>query len=204
MNAGDCQWIEAAPPRLDRQGDTRHLIRDARIAEELAIRHADVTRGHRSGHYAGAAAYTGARETCLATLSNGIASLHGVTTAQVTAAIGQRDVRLDAAVLLTFTLIFAIAVNRFAWWLFERFPPDEPRPAIVAGVAAAVVVSAAGVILGGLGASLVEMFHVGNTHLSYRAYRLPWNQHWPPLFTGAVVIFSLIATIRWRQRQTSV
>jgi hypothetical protein len=39
---------------LNKTADQRHLNRDARVAEELAIRHADVSRGHRSGHYEGA------------------------------------------------------------------------------------------------------------------------------------------------------
>ena len=49
----------------------------------------------------------------------------------------------------------------------------------------AVSVSAAAVVVGGLAASVVEMIVVGNTHLSYRAFRLPWNQHWPSLFLAA-------------------
>ena len=59
--------------------------------------------------------------------------------------------------------------------------------------------SAAGVILGGLGSSIVEMIQVGDTHLSYRAERLLWNQHWLPLFLGGLILFLAIATIRWRQ-----
>jgi hypothetical protein len=205
MMGAHCEWTESTAATLDLHTSAaqRHLIRDARVAEEIAIHHADVTRGHRSGHYAGAEEYGRTRDRCLATLTAQIASGHDIGAAQVAAAVGQRDQRLDGAVLLAFILLYAIAANLFARRLVARFPPDQPWPALIGTAAAAIFVGAAGVILGGLGATLVEMIQVGDTHLSYRAERLPWSQHWLPLFVGGVVLFSLIATIRWRRAAIS-
>jgi hypothetical protein len=201
VRQANCEWPDEPISRLDLRtnADQRHLVADARRAEEIAIRFADVTRGHRSGHYAGSEEYRNTREHCLATLSLEVASRHAVQPGEVAGAVGQRDERLDASVVLLFTVIFGIAANGVAPRLFVRFPPDDPIPALIAAAGAAVFMSAAGVILGGLGSSVVEMIHVGDMHLSYRAERLPWNQHWLALFAGGLILFAIIATIRWRQ-----
>jgi hypothetical protein len=66
-------------------------------------------------------------------------------------------------------------------------------------VVTALSVSAAGVMIGGMGSASVEMIWVGNTHLSYRADRIPWSQHWLFFFIGGLLLFCFIATIRWRK-----
>jgi len=198
-----CKRPDEPISRLDLRlnADQRHLAADARRAEEIAIRFADTTRGRRSEHYAGPEEYHDTRERCLATLSWEIATRHGVQAGDVISAVGQRDGRVDAMVLVLFAAIFSLAANGVAGRLFDRFPRDEPWPALIATTGAAVFTSAVGVILGGLGSSIVEMAQVGNTHLSYRTSRLPWNQHWLALFAGGLILFAIIATIRWRQRR---
>jgi hypothetical protein len=196
-----CQWPDEPISRLNLRfnADQRHLVADARRAEEIAIRLADTTRGRRSGRYAGPDQYRDTRERCLAALSQEIATRHGLEPGDIAGAVGQRDDRLDAIVLVLFTVIFGFAADRTARRVFERFPPDEPIPALVATTGAAVFMSAAGVILGGLCSSIAEMIQVGNTHLSYRAFRLPWNQHWVACCLGGLMLFLIVATIRWRQ-----
>jgi hypothetical protein len=200
-----CDWPDEPHTLLDLQrgGDRRHLGADVRRAEQIAIRYADLKRGHRSGRYQGPDEYHRTREQCFAGLSETIASHHGIDRAQVTAIVGQRDERLDAIVLLLFAALYAFAVNGFVRQLFVRFPPDEKWPALAGAAAGAPVVSAAGVILGSLGATIVEMIQIGDTHMSYRVERLPWSRQWLPLFVGGVIVFSLIAAIRWR-RHTDV
>src|SRR5262245_29937043 len=77
---GDCGWAGEAISRLDvtQSADVRHLMNDAMIAEDLAIRHADVTRGRRSGHFAGWDEYESAREQCMTKLFAAAAVTHGV------------------------------------------------------------------------------------------------------------------------------
>ena len=48
-------------------------------------------------------------------------------------------------------------------------------------------------------ATIVEMIQLGDMHMSYRAERMLWSRHWPALFAGCVILFSLIATARWRR-----
>ena len=197
----NCEWSDepAALLDLNKAAHQRHLNEDARVAEELAIRHADSTRGHRSGHFTSVDDYRRTRDRCLAALSRDIASRHGMVPAQVVDAIGRRDGRLDAVVILLFTTLYAFAANGLARRVLVRFPPDEPWPALISTVVAAASVSAAGVMIGGLGSSIVDMIQAGNTHLSYRAGRGPWGEHWLLLFLGAVVVFCSIAVIRWRR-----
>ncbi len=200
---GTCTWVEERPVALDltRAADRRHLNGDARAAEELAIRHADTARGHRSGQFAGADEYRRTRERCLAALSSEIASRHEIQPGQVAGAIGRRDGRLDAFVLLLLVTLYGLMANGAARRLLERFPQDEPWPAAIGTAAAAVFASAAAVIVGGLGSMIVEMIQLGDTHLSYRAGRSPWQLHWLPLFLGGVMVFCFIAVaVRWRDR----
>jgi hypothetical protein len=177
----------------------RHIDSDARAAEERAIRYADTTRGHRSGHYQGLDDYHNARESCLAALTQEIASRHHLQPTQVADAVGRRDQRLDAMVLIVFTVVFVVAAIRLSRALLSRFAPEQRWPAGIGIAASAVFVSAAAVMIGDLGATTVEMIQLGDTHLSYRAARIPWNQHWTSLFAVGVLVFVAIAIVRWRR-----
>jgi hypothetical protein len=201
----DCAWPDEPSAILDLRtaAHRRHVNADVRAAEEIAIRHADVTRGVRSGGYAGPDEYRSTRTRCFAALANDIASRHRLQLSQIADAVGQRDTRLDAAVLLVFAALFVIAANVVCRELFDRLPPDEPLPALGGAMAAAPAVSAAGVMIGGLGANIVEMIQLGDTHLSYRAFRVPWAQHWAVLFAAGIVLFGIVATIDWRRAAAS-
>jgi len=63
---GSCAWPTNRPcgSILQTGSDQRHLNADARFAEELAIRYADVTRGKRSGHFTDFDEYHRTRERC--------------------------------------------------------------------------------------------------------------------------------------------
>jgi hypothetical protein len=196
-----CEWPDEPSIALDleRLSQRRHVIADARAAEEIAIHHADVTRGRRSGRFAGNDEYRAARQRCFTALSATIAGRHHLQPAQVAAAAAQRDTLADALLFIAFAGLFAIAANRVARRLFERFPPDDWLPAVIAAVAATGFCSVIGVIAGGFGATLVEMVRLGDGHMSYRAFRLPWNEHWLLLFLAALLIFSVVSAIRWRR-----
>jgi hypothetical protein len=191
----DCEWShdKTTSLNLENASDQRHLNHDALIAEEIAIRYADVRRGHRSGHFESLEAYSRTRDACLARLSKVIASYHGVTPVQVGNAVGNRDRRVDLAVTLAFVALYTLVAGRIVGWLFTRFPPDERWPALLAGLVLSVIASTAAVMLGELGSSIVDMIRVHNTHLSYRALRNPWAQHRPDLWVGALLVFWLIA-----------
>ncbi|HET6959024.1 MAG TPA: hypothetical protein VFI56_20670 [Vicinamibacterales bacterium] len=199
--ARTCEWTAEASVALDLSDSAqrRHLEGDARAAEERAIRYADTTSGHRSGHYQGVAEYHDTREACLAALTREIASRHQLQPVQVADAVGRRDRRLDAIVLIVFAVLFVAAASRLSGGLLSRFAPDQRWPAAIGIAASAVFLSAAAVMIGDLGAATVEMIQLGDMHLSYRAARIPWNRQWPELFVGGVLLFVAIAIVRWRR-----
>src|SRR5258707_1389995 len=84
-----CAWPDERATRLDLQrgADRRHLGADVRRAEQMAIRYADLTRGHLSGQYQGPDEYHRTRERCFAELSGAIAGDHGIDRAQVAGAV---------------------------------------------------------------------------------------------------------------------
>jgi hypothetical protein len=197
-----CEWTAEPSVALD-LGDPaqrRHLERDARAAEERAIRFADTTRGHRSGHYKGLTEYHDSRESCMSALTREIASRHHLQAAQVDDAVGRRDRRLDAGFLIVFTVLFVAVSIRLSGGLLSRFVPDEVWPAAIGIALSAVFLSAAAVMVGDLGAATLEMIQLGDTHLSYRASRIPWNQHRAWLFAGGVLAFLAVAIVRWRRQ----
>jgi len=199
--ARTCEWTAETPVALDLSDSAqlRHLEGDARAAEERAIRYADTTRGHRSGHYQGVAEYHDTREACLAALTREIASRHQLQPVQVADAVGRRDRRLDAIVLIVFAVLFVAAASRLSGGLLSRFAPDQRWPAAIGIAASAVFLSAAAVMIGDLGAATVEMIQLGDMHLSYLAARIPWNRQWPELFVCGVLLFVAIAIVRWRR-----
>jgi hypothetical protein len=193
-----CQWTNDPPSHLDvrRSGDVQHLMNDAMVAEELAIRYADATRGHRSGHFAGSDEYAAARERCLATLLAVAASTHGVDAQQVRDLIRRRPLALDVFVVLSFAMLYVLISSGVVGGILRRFPADEPTPVLISSVVAAIVLSVSGVLALGLWAGTIEMARIGDTHLSYRADRLPWNHHTLDLFMSGFVLF--LATAAWR------
>jgi len=198
LNA-NCEWTNDPPQRLDpgtRAGD-RHLISDATIAEELAIRYADRLRGRRSGHFAGMDEYALTRERCMASLFAVVATRHGVRSETVREHISRRRVDVDLAVLVSFAAFYALACRLLARRLVDRFPSSERFPAVAATAVTSVMASAGGLMIFALWAAAWEMMRVGTTHLSYRGAREPWNQPRAELFVAGVGLFCAIALLHY-------
>ena len=128
----DCIWTEDADGvllRLSNQTDLAHLSDDAAFAEDLAIRYADVRKGHRSGHFETAAEYGRTRDACMAALFAVIADEHGVRPAEVRDALMHRPLVFDLAVFASFFVLYG-------WIVFVREMDDrsvQPRTAMVSG-----------------------------------------------------------------------
>jgi hypothetical protein len=195
----NCDWTNDSASRLNlgRSGDVRHLLNDATVAEDLAIRYADATRGHRSGHFAGPDEYTSARERCLATLVNVAAVNHGVGVQQIRELRGRRSGAIDASVGLSFAVMYVLLSAVLAGGLYRRFPVDEPVAASTASLLVGIVLSICGVVALGLWAGMIEIARIGNAHLSYRADSLPWGHHTLALFIAGTFLFVGTAAIRY-------
>jgi hypothetical protein len=196
---GNCDWTNDAPQTLDlrKPADARHLENDALLAEELAIRYADVKRGRRSGHFVGNDQYVETRKQCLTSLISVIGSTHGIRPQGVRQFVGRRRLDFDFVALLSFAVLYAVACGAFVRLLIVRFPPDEFLPAFAAVGFASAMTSGAGLMTFGLWAAGLDMMRIADLHMSYRADRSPWSEHQLALFVGAVALFTAIALFHY-------
>jgi hypothetical protein len=147
LNA-DCRWTgdPARPLDLHDRDDDRHLLGDVTLAEELAIRAADVRRGHRSGRYDGDATYAAARESCMATLFDAISASHRVPPAEVRARLGRRVFSIDLLIGGLFAGFYALATIAVTRQLRIGYARERRVASLAAMLAASIAASAVGVV----------------------------------------------------------
>jgi hypothetical protein len=191
----NCEWNESDHRALNlaTSADRSHLRFDAVTAEDMAIRWADQRFGHRPE-------YDQRVQECMETLFTGLAKTHGVDVATVRHYSRQRDVVLDTAVILGFTLIYAVVAYLFAGRIRKRFPPGEPSFWVMA-LTMAGGVSLIGVLIGIFGSIIIETYRLNSVHLSYRMSRIPFREYWVILFAGGVIIFIFAALLRYHKTQ---
>ena len=195
LNA-DCRWPPEAISPLDLTNayQQRHLAGDAQLAEELGIRHGDAYRGRESVEERGRRA-----TECTGKLVAVVAQLHSVGADAVERARLHRELRVDlVAVALPMACLFCFGAYALGAPLRRRFGPDEHRAFVIATTFAAIVASGAGVMVGEVWSWIVEMIRVDDSHLSYRALRLPWVHHRLEIFAIGLALFWLMAWLRIR------
>jgi hypothetical protein len=105
----------------------------------------------------------------------------------------------DAAVILSFAAFYLLMADRLAQRVTRRFPLRESWPtALVSTVGTSALVSFVGVLMGEVWSGWLEGIRLGNDHLSYRAFRIPWGQHRIALFVAGLFLFWLAAALRYR------
>ncbi len=197
----DCEWPQEAPNSLDLRNprQQQHLSDDALLAEDLAIRYADVHWGLRTGHYAGAEVYAQKRDACMEALFRTIAKNHDVTPEQVRMSLIRRRLSFDAVVVLSFAMFYLLAAGYVARRVSQRFPLRASRLTALAFTAVTSVgVSLIGALLGETWCFFAEGVRVGNQHLSYRAFRIPWAQHRLEFFLACLLSYWLAAAMSYR------
>lgn len=203
VNSG-CEWTGDTAFPIDPQNAAhqKHLVSDAHIAEELAIRHADVESGRRFGvEYHGGVLDGGRlRRECLSRMLHAIENNHDATYEQVHLARGQRNWTFDVAVsllFLPFYLLGAIAASR---WLSRRFSTDERFVRLVATGMASVAVSFLGLQCLRLWGGVWEVVRVGNGHMSSirAATHNRWMDHVDGELIGGILLFWLVALCCFR------
>ena len=133
------------------------------------------------------------------TLFTGLAKNHGVDVATVRRYSRERDVVLDAAVIVGFALIYVGVAYLFAGRIRRRFPPGEPGFWVMALMMSAGI-SLVAVLIGMFGSIIVEELRMGSGHLSFRMNRIPFRAHWLVLFAGGVIIFILASLLRYYKK----
>ncbi len=166
---GNCEWTGDSAFAVDRQNvaHRRHLVADAHLAEELAVRYADGEFGRRYGvaHHGGLLDAGLFRRECLGRMLLAIEQNHHVTAAQLDVARAQRDLRFDAAVALLFVPFYALAAIGASRWVFRRFAAEERAARLVALIVLSPTVSLLGVLVLRLWGALWETIRVGNGHI---------------------------------------
>jgi hypothetical protein len=197
----DCVWPPdpSRPLDLHRTSDQRHLSDDALLAEDLAIRYGDAVRWSPAGPFRGTGDYRQRELACMETLFGVVAQTHGVSTTEVREALAHRPWVPDLIVILSFAVFFGRIAHNTVGRVRRRFDLDERRAALWSLVAMSLALSFAGVVLLELWAVSVEMLRIGNDHMGQpRGARVPWGQHRLLIFTGGVLLFWMIAVVRYK------
>ena len=191
----NCEWIESDHRTLNlaTSADRRHLRFDAVTAEDMAIRWADRHFGHQPE-------YDQRCAECRETLFTGLAKNHDVDVATVRRYSSERDIVIDAVVILGFALAYVGVAYLFAGRIRRRFPPGEPGFWVMALTMSAGV-SLIGVLIGIFGSIVIEGFLLNSAHLSYRMNRIPFREHWIILFVCGVILFMFTALLRYYKTQ---
>ena len=202
----DCDWTGdiAFPIDSHNTGHQQHLVADAQLAEELAIRYADAEHGRRFGYSGHGGLIEGGRvrTDCMARLVSAIQINHGVTPEQVHASRAQRDWRFDLAVAALFFPLYWYGSTVVSRVLARRFSSDRPAVRATATGFTSLIVSFLGLQVGQLWSGVWETIRVGNGHISgFRMASLehPRGDHLVLLFLGAALLFCAIA---WSLRRT--
>jgi hypothetical protein len=174
-----------------------HLSDEALLAEDAAVRYADVHRGRRSGDYVSREAYQEMRDSCMTELFETLATHHAVTVAQVRDAVHYRRTSIDVLILLSFVAYYLAVANAMVRWLSQSVFFEVAGLRWAATSVAACGAAGVGLVLFGLYFAAFEMIRIGNTHMSYRAWRHPWIQHPSEFLIGGVILFVLVAAYRY-------
>ena len=200
-----CQWPGDARFLINPQNPSHqaHLVADAQLAEELAIRYADAEFGRRFGveHHGGLLDDGRFRRECLSRMFGAIESTHGVTSAQVQAARGQRDVTFDLAAALLFVPFYSLGSAVACRWVYHRFSSDGRSVRLVATGLVSVAVSLLGLQSLRLWLAVWETIRVGNGHMTTMraASYTRWNHQYPGAeFVCGILLFWMIGVCCYR------
>ena len=195
-----CEWTGDAAFTIDPRDEShrRHLVADAQLAEELAIRHGDAEFGRRFGveHHGGLIDNGRFRRECLSRMFDAITTHHDVTSEQIQHARGQRNGAFDLSVGLLFLPIYSFGAVVACRRLSRRFTDDARVVRHIATGLCGVAFSVLGVQSFRLYGAVWESIRVGNGHMtSMRAASYTrWSQDYIGAdFIGAAVLFLCIA-----------
>jgi hypothetical protein len=195
-----CEWTGDTTFPIDAQhrAHQQHLIADAQLAEELAIRYADSEHQRLFGTYGhgGLIDHGRVRHECMARLVTTVENIHAVTADQIAMARGQRNGLFDLAVGLSFLPLYCVVATMVSLALRRRFSSDQRHVGLVAVALSSVAASFLGLQLFQMWSGVWEAVRVGNGHISsFRA--ATWNhwgqQHHGAEFIGGILLFWLVA-----------
>ena len=197
-----CEWTGDTTFPLDSQNPAhqQHLIKDAQLAEDLSVRFADTEHKRLSGYEGHGGLIDNGRvvKECMARLFTTIENDHSVTSEQIQVARAQRDRAFDVAVGLLFLPLYSFGATAACRRVWHRFASHQRYVGLVAMGLVSFAVSFLGLLLGQLWFMAWELVRIGNDHFGgNRAARNLWGEHAGELFMAGVVLFWVIALLRF-------
>ncbi len=200
-----CEWMgdTAFPIQSQDAAHQKHLVADAQLAEDLAIRYADAEFDRLYGYEAHGGLIDNGRvvKECMARLVAAIENNHAVTSEQIAIARGQRNRLFDITAALSFAPLYLFGATVACRRLARRFSSDSRSVRLVAASLASIAASFLGLQFGQLWGGIWEAIRVGNGHMSMfrAATHNRWgHQHVWALFVAGILAFWLIAVL-WRR-----
>jgi len=190
-----CEWTgdTAFPIDAGNPAHRQHLVADAQLAEDLAIRHGDAEFKRLYGYEAHGGLIDQGRvvRDCMARLVAAIGDEHAVTREQVARARGQRNSIFDSAAALSFVPVFLFGAGVASRRLRRRFSAERRAVRVVAIGLASGVVTLLGLQVGQLWLGVWESVRVRNGHMS--PFRAATDTAWPHHHAGALLAAGVIA-----------
>ncbi len=201
-----CEWTGDTAFPLDSQNPAhrQHLIKDAQLAEDLAVRFADTEHKRLTGYagHGGLIDHGRVVNDCMARLFTTIENGHSVTSEEIQVARWQRNRTFDVAVGLLFLPLYAFGASAACHQVWRRFSSHQRYVGLVAMGFVSFAVSVLGLLLGQLWFVAWELVRIGNDHFGgNRAARNLWGHHAGELLVAGVLLFWFIASLRyWAMR----
>jgi hypothetical protein len=199
-----CEWTRdtAFPIDWNDPAHRQHLVSDAQLAEDLAIRNADAEFDKRFGieHHGGLIDDGHFRDDCMARLVAVITTNHAVTMEQFALARGVRSRLFDTAVAVSFLPLFILSAVVMWGRLSRRLSTESASVRAVAIALTSLIAGFLGLQAGALWGAVWEATRVRNGHMStFRSanYTRWTNDHVSVIFVALVVTFCIGST-SWR------
>jgi hypothetical protein len=183
MNS-DCAWPSEPVRALDlaNAADSRHLVLDAELIDELVDRY----RFHPVDEQRG----------CDQRLVAAVARTHAVSIGDVEQARRRVfDRGLNLPVILPVAALFIFSVLYSVRRIERRFG-EELWPRAISLLVASVALSGGFLWVGEFWTSILQMIRVGSQHVGGRVNRLPWVQHQPQIFVLGIALFWTVYSLQ--------
>jgi hypothetical protein len=197
-----CEWTGDTkfPLESRTRAHQQHLIKDAQLAEDLAVRYADTEHKRLTGYMGHGGLIDNGRvvKECMARLFTTIENDHFVTSVQIHVARGQRNRAFDLAVGLLFLPLYLVGATAACRGVWRRFSSHQRHVGLVAVGLVSFAVSFLGLLLGQLWFAAWELVRIGNDHFGgNRAAPNLWGEHAGEMFIVGVLLFWFIAMLRY-------